>query len=654
MSFPEFWPGWETVRVIGTGGFGKVYEIRKKEDESGGNYVSALKVISIPQDRDEISNYFDEGYNEESIDSIFTNQVKEIVSEFELMAQFKGTSNIVSYEDHKIIPHENEHGYDILIKMELLTSLPSYYNQRGMTERDVVNLAKDMCTALEMCQKKKIIHRDIKPQNIFINEFGNYKLGDFGIAKNMEGTMSGTRIGTFNYIAPEVYKDQPYNATVDIYSLGLVLYWLLNERRGPFLPLGPTVTTSVQKSDALSKRMSGESLPAPKYGSKRLKEIVLKACAYDSKDRFQSASEMAEALSKLRGSATVVSTITPVAEKATEAKALSEAKNSSVNDIPLDENTVLDEESTALEETVLDEGTAILEETVLDEDVTSLEAEAKGIFYIDEEAVEENEESEDDEKGALISKPKKKFKKWLKIVLIALLLFVAIFISTISKIKKSDTDRTTVIDLESAFVTTNESDDEETTEEEETESETDEDDEAVDEETTANQAKDDKDTVVKKESTTKKATTTTTKKTTTPEEAFAKWKNGTATENDMAIIAGYINSRIASSSEVLLEAEFKKKYVFFDEYGDGGYITHDRYSSIYDLANTKVSSAGYKISRIPKTDEDWWGYGSYSSERLGYEYNSYCNDYVLLSSTSSGKICYIEDKAEAEKRMRGY
>lgn len=294
----ELWQGWETVEPIGTGGFSKVYKIRKADSADTGEYYAALKIISIPQTPDEYETYALEGFDDNTITGIFTSQVKKIVEEFRLMAQFKGNSNIVSYEDHMIVPHEDGKGWDILIRMELLTSLPKYCAQNVLSEEETVKLGIDICRALELCQKKNIIHRDIKPQNIFVNEFGDYKLGDFGIAKSMDHTTHATKTGTYTYMAPEVYRGEAYNATIDIYSLGLVLYWLLNERRMPFLPLPPEAPTASQLNEAQVRRFSGEALPAPKNGSDALKAIVLKACAYNAVDRYATPTAMRRELEK--------------------------------------------------------------------------------------------------------------------------------------------------------------------------------------------------------------------------------------------------------------------------------------------------------------------------------------------------------------------
>ena len=285
----KLWPGWETVRLIGRGSFGAVYEIKRKVfDETE---KAALKVISIPQNSGDIDDMYSDGYDEESITSTFKSHLQSIVAEYSLMRKMNGSANIVNCDDVRYIQHDDGIGWDIFIKMELLTPLTKALSGE-VDEKTVVKIAKDMCGALELCKKHGIVHRDIKPQNIFVSEHGDYKLGDFGIAKTVEKTMGGTKIGTYKYMAPEVYNNQPYGSGADIYSLGLVLYWLLNERRMPFMPLPPEKLKAGVEENSRHRRLSGEKLPEPAHGSKQLKQIVLKACAYDPKARYQTATEM--------------------------------------------------------------------------------------------------------------------------------------------------------------------------------------------------------------------------------------------------------------------------------------------------------------------------------------------------------------------------
>ena len=298
MENNVFWPGWETVQLIGRGSFGAVYEIQR--DVLGDVEKAALKVISIPQSSSDIEELYNDGYDDESITSAFQSHLKSIVAEYTLMRKMNGSSNIVNCDDIRYVQHDDGIGWDIFIKMELLTPLAKALPPE-ISEETVIRIGEDLCSALEVCKKFDIVHRDIKPQNIFVSDLGDYKLGDFGIAKTMERTMGGTKIGTYKYMAPEVYNNKPYGSAADIYSLGLVLYWLLNERRLPFLPLPPAKMKAGMEEEGRYRRLSGEPLPAPAHGSDALKKIVLKACAYEPKDRFASAAEMHEALRQLSG-----------------------------------------------------------------------------------------------------------------------------------------------------------------------------------------------------------------------------------------------------------------------------------------------------------------------------------------------------------------
>ena len=113
----------------------------------------------------------------------------------------------------------------------------------------------------------------------------------------MEKTTSGlSKKGTYTYMAPEVYKGEAYGSTVDIYSLGIVLYRLLNGNRTPFLPAAPAPITHADRENALAKRFSGAPLPVPSHATGRLAEIVLKACAYDPRDRYSSPRQMRQEL----------------------------------------------------------------------------------------------------------------------------------------------------------------------------------------------------------------------------------------------------------------------------------------------------------------------------------------------------------------------
>ena len=295
-SVHKLYPEWHIVREIGTGAFGKVYEIER--ELFGKTEKAALKCITIPQNSGDLEELYGNGYDDASIKAQYESYLSQIVGEYSIMAEMKGHSNIVYCDDVRYAPRENGIGWDITIKMELLTPLMNTLPAQ-IDEDMVVHMAKDLCQALSQCQDKGVIHRDIKPQNIFVSRTHDYKLGDFGIAKTVEHTTGGTKIGTYNYMAPEVFNNKPYNHTADICSLGLVMYWMLNDRRLPFLPAAPNVPTVSENKTARKRRFDGEKLPPPAHGSDGLKKIVLKACEFDPKYRFTSAKHMLDALCAL-------------------------------------------------------------------------------------------------------------------------------------------------------------------------------------------------------------------------------------------------------------------------------------------------------------------------------------------------------------------
>lgn len=284
------WPEWEVDSKLGSGSYGAVYKI-KRTDDWNSTFYSALKVVSFPKQEEEIDTLREQGMDEESITEHYQRYAENLYKEIKLLESLKGHSNIVSYEGHKTIRHENGVGYDFHIKMELLTPLNKMIQKENLNEQEIVKVGIDICKALELCNKKGILHRDIKPANIFVSGYGDYKLGDFGVARVAETSTMGTMTGTYSYIAPEIFHRGRYDARVDIYSLGLVLYQLLNHNRLPFTPPATQKLTAEDMANAYQMRVSGKPLPMIPHVSMELNRIILKACEYKAENRYKDASE---------------------------------------------------------------------------------------------------------------------------------------------------------------------------------------------------------------------------------------------------------------------------------------------------------------------------------------------------------------------------
>ncbi len=293
---------WTVEERIGSGAFGTVYKI--KRENFGTEYYAALKVINIPQDPEEHSKLRSEGMDNESISTYYGQIAQDFIKEIELLSSLDGITNIVDYKDHNIVPNDSL-GYTIYIKMQLLTPLSKKLvdnngNAAFLSADEILNLGIDICSALEVCEKHKIIHRDIKIDNIFMSSNGDYKLGDFGIAKQLEATQGEmSKKGTMMYMAPEVFKGENYNHTVDIYSLGIVMYRLFNKNRAPFFPQYPNPIKFSDKETANAQRLNGAELPAIPGLNNELMAVLRKACAYKAEDRYQSAAEFKKELKNI-------------------------------------------------------------------------------------------------------------------------------------------------------------------------------------------------------------------------------------------------------------------------------------------------------------------------------------------------------------------
>lgn len=293
------WAEWKIVEKIGEGSFGKVYKAQRSE--RGKFFYSAIKVINIPGSQSELNSVRSEAGDDQSVREYFRNLVEECIQEISTMEYFRGNSHIVSVEDFKVMEYLDDIGWEISIRMEYLTSFMDYCAEKQLTEKDVIKLGLDLSKALGYCRKLNIIHRDIKPENIFVSRFGDFKLGDFGIARELERTMSSfSKKGTYSYMAPEMYKGEKYDSRVDIYSLGIVLYKLMNRNRLPFLNLEKQFITYRDKENALARRMSGEPLKKPADAGEMFSGIILKACAYKPEDRYQTPEEFYNDLDDLQ------------------------------------------------------------------------------------------------------------------------------------------------------------------------------------------------------------------------------------------------------------------------------------------------------------------------------------------------------------------
>ena len=302
-AFGQIWENWEIDEKLGEGAYGTVWKAHHRE--LGVIHYSAVKHISIPKSADEYAILREEGIitSEDSAKVYYETVLKNLLDEINLMYTLRGNTHIVSYEDHRIIPKPDGIGYDLFLRMELLQSVSSLIKAGNINAGDVIRLGKDISEAISLLNRNNIIHRDIKPQNLFVNAGGNFKLGDYGTARVLERTATAmSQKGTYSYMPPEIYKGETADQTVDIYSLGIVMYRMMNGNRQPFLPADGPVN-SADAEEAIMKRISGVPLPPPAFADPDLARVILKACAYRREDRYQTGEALYRALDHLCSSA---------------------------------------------------------------------------------------------------------------------------------------------------------------------------------------------------------------------------------------------------------------------------------------------------------------------------------------------------------------
>jgi len=253
---------YELVEKIGGGGMAIVYKAKCRLL----NRFVAVKILRTDSDMTE-----------------------DFIKRFKVEAQAAGSlshPNIVSIYD---VGNENDVNYIVMEYVEGYTLKEVVAQSGNLTWKATVKIASQICAGLEHAHKNHIIHRDIKSQNILVNEELVAKVTDFGIARassNSTITMAGNTIGSVHYFSPEQAKGQHTDEKSDIYSLGIVMYEMITGR----LPFDADTPVSVALKQI-------QELPIPPIQIERdmpqaLNDIIIKALQKEPRLRYQSATEM--------------------------------------------------------------------------------------------------------------------------------------------------------------------------------------------------------------------------------------------------------------------------------------------------------------------------------------------------------------------------
>ena len=263
---------YQVIEELGRGGMGRVYKVHDTEL----NEKIALKLL-----RPELA------ADPETVER-FRNELKTArqVAHKNVCRMF----DIGRSEGAPYITMEYVHGEDLKRLIRKIGQMPA-----GRT----VSIARQIAEGLVEAHAHGIVHRDLKPQNIMVDEGGNVRIMDFGIARSLERkgiTGAGIMIGTPEYMSPEQVEGKPVDARSDIYSLGIILYEMMTGRV-PFE--GDTPFTVGVKHKSEKPRDPLELNPAIPQD---LGLLILRCLEKEKEKRFQSAGEFLGELAKIEQS----------------------------------------------------------------------------------------------------------------------------------------------------------------------------------------------------------------------------------------------------------------------------------------------------------------------------------------------------------------
>lgn len=214
---------------------------------------------------------------------------EEFVKRFRVEAQAAASlnhPNIVSIYD---VGKQDDSQYIVMEFIDGIT-LKDYINKKGVLPwREAVEIAVQICSALEQAHKNHIVHRDIKPHNIMITNEGIAKVTDFGIARAVTSatiTMVGSTIGSVHYFSPEQARGSFTDEKSDLYSLGVTIYEMVTGRV-PFDGESP-VAVALKHIQEKAERPIDVNPSIPKG----INDLILKAMKKDQNLRYQTASDM--------------------------------------------------------------------------------------------------------------------------------------------------------------------------------------------------------------------------------------------------------------------------------------------------------------------------------------------------------------------------
>ena len=248
------------------------------DQQNGDKFI--VKIISNPASPSQLEALLLSGaYQDKSQALAYYRELSaDIIAETEILNKLAALDGFVGFCGTQIVETDDQSGYDVYLLSPYRKTLERHWRNRTLTHLEALNLGLDLCSALSICRRTGYLYIAVKPENIYVNDDGSFKIGDIGFISldSLKWASLPDRYRSA-YTAPEIIDAYAsINTTVDVYAVGLILYQAFN---GGQLP-DPAVT----------------EIPAPEFADYEMAEIILKACAGDPANRWEDPVQMGQAL----------------------------------------------------------------------------------------------------------------------------------------------------------------------------------------------------------------------------------------------------------------------------------------------------------------------------------------------------------------------